>query len=123
MKNLKLFLLLFLLAAVFTSCKKDRITEPEPTIVTMEDLEVPSDFDWKTTRDYQFEISTLTGGIVTLSNESGTVTYQKVFVNGSESYTMNVTLPTYEKKIRMAFKGQIVILELTSSSLSQQFNL
>lgn len=96
---------------------------PAPAIETMNELKVPSDFNWKTTRDYQFSITTASDGIATISNEDGTVVYQKAFMTANNAYQMKMALPTYETKVRLSFKGQIELIELDNTSLSHQFNL
>ncbi len=96
---------------------------PSPAIESMNELKVPSDFNWKTTRDYQFSVTTASSGIATVSNEDGTVVYQKAFITANNPYQMKMALPTFETKVRLSFKGQIEVIELNSTSLSHQFNL
>jgi len=112
-----LFLVIFL-----SSCKKDNNNDPSPIINSMESLDVPADFDWKTTRDYQINIGTSSAGITTLASEDGSVIYQKAFVTGTEAYQMKVALPTYVEKVKVSFKGQSEIIELTGATISHQFN-
>lgn len=125
MKNRIFLLSTLLLIIAFSSCKKDQMIEPSPApaIETMNELKVPSDFNWKTTRDYQFSITTASDGIATISNEDGTVVYQKAFMTANNAYQMKMALPTYETKVRLSFKGQIELIELDNTSLSHQFNL
>jgi hypothetical protein len=122
MKNKIILLVSFSLIVFMSSCKKDNTNDPTPTITSMESLDVPADFNWKTTRDYQINIGTSSAGITTLSSEDGTVIYQKAFVTGSEAYQMKVSLPTYLEKVKISFKGQAEIIELTGTTISHQFN-
>jgi len=106
-----------------SSCKKDNYIEPSATTVeTMDELVVPSDFNWKTTRDYQFNVTTASNGIATITSENGNVIYLKAFITANEAYTMKIALPSYEKKVQISFKGQTEILELTGTTLNHQFN-
>jgi hypothetical protein len=84
------------LTIVFTSCKKDRFDNIDPKPVNMEELTVPSNFDWKTTKDIQLTMSAPSNGIVEVSN-SQNIAYQKAFLTPGTTYTMKLTLPTYEK--------------------------
>jgi len=122
MKNKIILLASLVLVISLSSCKKDNNNDPKPTITTMESLDVPANFDWKTTRDYQINISTSSAGIAILASEDGTIVYQKAYVTGAQAYQMKVALPTYLEKVKVSFKGQAEIIELTSTTISHQFN-
>lgn len=125
MKNRIILLSTILIMIALSSCKKDQMIEPTPApaIESINELKVPSDFNWKTTRDYQFSVTTASSGIATVSNEDGTVVYQKAFITANNAYQMKMALPAFETKVRLSFKGQIEVIELNSTSLSHQFNL
>ena len=122
MKNKIILLASLVLVIFFSSCKKDNNYDPKPIINSMESLNVPTDFNWKTARDYQINISSSSAGIAVLTSEDGTVIYQKAFVTGAQAYQMKVALPTYLEKVKVSFKGQAEIIELTSTTISHQFN-
>lgn len=122
MKNKIILLISLVFAISLSSCKKDNNNDPKPTITSMETLDVPAGFNWKTTRDYQINISTNSSGIVTLASEDGTIIYQKAFVTGTQAYQMKVALPSYLEKAKISFKGQFEIIGLTGTTISHQFN-
>jgi len=91
MKNTILILIALLL--VFNSCKRN--TNFPPVEKGFNALVVESGFDWKTSRDVNFEISNLSEGVLKVTSTDGMV-YYKSFASSkmqTESFTLN--LPTY----------------------------
>lgn len=116
-----IYLSLISLVVLFTSCRKD-LNEPKPTTpVTMDELTVPSDFDWKTMTDFQLTITGPANGIISVASSTGSI-YQKAFLTSNQAYTMKVTVPTYEKSVRLLYLGQDISLELTGTSMEYIFN-
>lgn len=114
------FLLMIGMAVLFTSCKKDRIENPDTKPDTMEELQVPSDFSWKTTKDFSLTLSANASGIAEVNNASG-ISYQKAYLSTGQAYTMKLTVPAYEKSVKVKFLGQEAELQLSASTLSYQF--
>ena len=86
----------------------------------MEELSVPATFDWKTTKEIQLNLQAGSNGIVEVTNIQNVV-YQKAFLSSQQSYTMNLTVPTYETKIKVKHMGQEAVLDLTGNSLTYAF--
>jgi hypothetical protein len=115
------FIITIALTIVFTSCKKDRFENEDQVPANMEELTVPSNFDWKTTKDVQLTLSASSNGIVEVNNNQG-ISYQKAFLTSGQPYTMKLTVPSYEKTVKLKFLGQVVDIELTSAALQHNFN-
>lgn len=119
MKNL--MILLFSILMLSTACKKNNTTDPTPNSPSsMDDLEVTSSFDWKTTSDFQLTITGKGNSIVEVISNEG-ITYQNAFLTANVPYTMKLTVPSYEKSVHLKFMGQDISLELDSETLSYQF--
>jgi hypothetical protein len=114
------FLLMIGMAILFTSCKKDRIENPDTKPDTMEELQVPSDFSWKTTKDYSLTLSANANGIAEVNNNIG-ISYQKAYLSPGQAYTMKLTVPAYEKSVIVKFNGEQKTIELTTAVLTMQF--
>jgi hypothetical protein len=114
-----ILLSLVALVVILSSCKKDRFDEPKAP-EKMEELTVPASFDWKTTKDYSITLSAYTNGIAEVSNTADVV-YQKAFLTSGQPYTMKLTVPSYEKTIRLKFMGKSQDIALGSPSISYQF--
>lgn len=110
---------LFLTAVVMTSCRKDHFEPNAPR--TMEELKVPANFNWGTTKDYTITFTTNVAGLVEVSNSAG-VSYQKAFLAQSTPYAMKLSLPAYEKMVKLRFQGKTIDLPLGAPALSYQFN-
>lgn len=117
MKRAAFILILAVLA--MTSCKKDRFEPKTPD--TMEQLQVPANFDWKTTRDYQITFNPVQSGLVQVVNNNNVV-YQRAFLITQQSYVMKLTLPSFEKAIVVRFGGKDSALNLNSTNLTVNLN-
>lgn len=115
----KLALILVLASLGITSCQKDRFEPKTPE--TMEQLQVPANFNWKTTKDYQFTFIASQNGLVQLVNNQN-VSYQKAFLTAQEGYIMKITLPAYETSVKVIFAGKEKAVNLTSPNLTINLN-
>lgn len=118
MKKIVFFMVIAVLATLY-SCRKDRFEPNQPK--NMEELNVPANFDWKTTKDYTITLTANAAGMVEVAN-AGNVAYQRAFLVAGAPYAMKLTLPTYEKAVKLKFQGKTVDLNLSGTSLSYQFN-
>lgn len=114
--------ILVLILPVFlaTSCKKEEPVAPQVP-GTMKELKVPGNFTWKTTKDISVTITAASSGLAEVTNEKG-IACNKAFITGGKGYTMKVTLPSCEKKIRLRFQGKEVTLDITSNQIQYTFN-
>ena len=115
-----IFISAILTASILSSCKKDRFFEEHVNPQNMEDLTVPSGFDWKTTKDILLTLTAPNAGIVEVSNAQK-IPYQKAFLSPGTAYSMKLTVPSYEQSVRLKFDGQESSLELSTTELSFSF--
>lgn len=92
---MKKSLFIILMFTMFlASCKK------EPVIVetkTMSELNVPSSFDWKTSKDYVMEVETMERGLFFIQSLDGK-NYLKYFIS-NQSESIKFTVPSYEEMV------------------------
>ena len=105
---------------VLSSCKKDPMLDEPKAPQTMEELTVPANFDWKTIKEITISLSSSENGIVEVTNTQN-VAYQKAFLSVGQVYNMKLSVPTYEKNIKIRFMGQEILLELNGTSFSHSF--
>lgn len=115
----KIAFLLIIVAMVATACRKDPVEPKTPE--TMEQLKVPANFDWKTTRDYQFSFNASQNGLVQVMN-SQNVVYQRAFLTAQQTYVMKLTLPTYEKSVKVSFAGKETTVNLSGTNFTINLN-
>lgn len=108
------------LSLVFASCRKDIENPINQAPTTMEEIVVPAGFNWKTTKDYQLNITAPSTGIVEVNSAQG-ATYQKAYLQASQPYMMQLNLPAYEKSVKLKFSNQTATLELNAAVLSYNF--
>lgn len=117
----RIILIVLGFATLFVSCRKDRniIENPsEPKV--MEELKVPADFNWKTTKDFSLTLTSPVAGIAEVTNTSG-IAYQKAYLTAGQPYTMKLTLPAYEKAVKLRLGNATAELELKAEILEYQF--
>ncbi|PKP29434.1 MAG: hypothetical protein CVU00_15640 [Bacteroidetes bacterium HGW-Bacteroidetes-17] len=130
MKRTLLLLMGLMFIILSTSCSKQWDT-PDPIendpqiqnteITTLSDVRVPDNFNWKTVRDVEIKISGSSNGLVEAISSKGVV-YQKAYLNGSQSYTMKLTVPTYESSIQLKKDGRSEQVSISSGNVSYTFN-
>ena len=118
MKKLVLFSVLLSVIAL-TSCRKDRFEPTTPS--SMEELKVPANFDWKTTKDYTISFFATTTGMVEVSGINNVI-YQRAYLGPGIPYDMKLTLPTYENKVKLRFQDKTAELILNNTNLTYRFN-
>jgi hypothetical protein len=118
---MKKFTLIFFLAIlVFSSCKKDLdVVKPESSS-NLNDVNVPSDFNWKTSHEVQITITGFVNGLVEIASPKGVV-YQRGFLQQNQPYSMKVTIPAYETAVHFLYMGQNVEVKLGAGNITHTF--
>jgi LruC domain-containing protein len=105
MKKVILFFAVFMgifFLEFITSCQKDNYINTAIVTTKMENLKVPSTFNWKTAREVGISISKLTPGVVLISSSDGSKLYYKSYYSGTPStFQLSLTLPTTVKEIQI----------------------
>lgn len=108
---------------LFSACRKEivkKAIKPDK-ITSMDELNVSSDFNWKTTKDYQITFTATNSNLVKVTNENGDV-FQSAFLKANEPYKMKLNLPSFQKSVHLKFLNDDVVLKLDNSQLEYQFN-
>jgi hypothetical protein len=124
MKTIKVLPFLLVTILFLYSCRKDNsgpssITPKAPT--TIENLTVKSTFDWKTTIQYKFTLTSKSNNAVVIVTPSGSVN-RKYFLTGNSPFGVSLSVPAYQKTIHLLFNGHDVELSLNSTNISYSFN-
>ena len=108
----------------FTGCKKDlEMMEPAsaPTqATTMENMKVNPGFDWKTFQNVQVDIKSNAKAVVYIQSDKGTV-YHKAMTNTGETYQTAISVPTYEKEVKVLLAGQTKTVPIANNRISASF--
>lgn len=115
-----IILFVFIIPIALGACKKDQYNEPENKPQTTDEIKVPANFQWKTTKDIQLSITGKSNGLLEVLSSKG-LPYLKIFLSSSQTSSFKITVPTYEKSVQLKYLGQTVDLELSSDQLSYQF--
>jgi len=113
MKKIHLISILFFALIVISSCKKLPVTPSGSQ--NIENLIASESFDWETSVDIEFKISTPFSSVIVISSENGDVVYHKGYYNSiATTYNVNVNLPKYVNKVLV--NGKVV--EITSKKIN-----
>jgi len=124
MKTLRLISLLSMSILILYSCRKDSSAPSSvipPAPLKIENLTIKSTFDWKTTAQYKFTLTSKSNNSVVIVSPSGSVN-RKYFLTGNSPFSVTLSVPAYQKTIHLLFNGHDVELPLNSSNISYSFN-
>jgi hypothetical protein len=124
MKTLRIITILSISILLLYSCRKDSsgpssVTSQTP--LTIENLTVKPTFDWKTTVQYKFTLTSKSNNVVVIVSPSGSVN-RKYFLIGNSPFGVSLSVPAYQKTIHLLFNGHDVELSLNSPNISYSFN-
>ncbi len=122
----KMMLIFAVLTILFTSCKKDLIENEEfpgeqINDKTMVDLTVDEDFNWKTTKDIQVNLTGATKGVVLINSAEGD-NYHKGMLTSGVEYETKITVPTYVNEVQLAYDDQVYNMTLENKKINYNFN-
>jgi len=132
MKNLILLIAIGVIFS-FSSCTKEsassmappaaqKTTPPVAAQITKTDqLKVASDFNWKTTKDVLLTLTGTTNSLVEVASANNTV-YQRAYLSKNLTYTMKLSVPSYETSVHLLYMGKDVNVNLSSNNISYKFN-
>jgi hypothetical protein len=118
MKKLLLFLVIGFV--VFSACKKDNDPAIVPNPTQMEDLKINKNFDWKTSKDYQFTFTGKVNKVVRIVSSDGTI-YHKAFLKANIPYIIKLSLPSYQSMIYLMYNGQSTECVLDKTNIVYDF--
>ena len=112
MKTFRLLLILLIVVVGF-SCGKNTISnidDPDENPTGMLSLNVPSNFEWKTSSNFNFIFSNGTFGVVEITSVDNSFTYHRgsYIEDNSGSYNVNLNIPSYVSQVRV--NGDVVDL-------------
>ncbi|MDP3441829.1 MAG: hypothetical protein Q8T08_03120, partial [Ignavibacteria bacterium] len=130
MKTLKLLGVLAIFTFVAISCNRsnDEYVKPDGGIESVNDLQVPPDFDWKTTQTIDLVVILPESGEIQpliVTNRDGSVKYFRGFPDdGSKTLRTKITIPSYITDLRFIYNGTIGpnIVYIGGSTVSYNFN-
>ena len=108
-----------------TSCKKETteftpVTNTEKATSTSE-IKVSDNFNWKTTQEVSLNLIGYANAPVLIVDLNGNI-IEKALLSTNAQYNTIISVPTTEKKVKLLYMGQEVIIELNQSELTYQFN-
>ena len=112
--------LMFLMVSCNKASIKPVSTPGSKTVNSMSNLQVPANFNWKTTQSINLTITANKNNLVDVTSKDG-VSYQKAFLSANKAYTMKLVIPSYTKVLNLNFMGQKVTLNITSTNMKYQF--
>jgi len=123
--NLKI-LLIVVFAVSMMACKSPSASNnagssSNTEVASMNEVKVPSNFNWRTYSDVEITIKSSDSGLMQITAPNGTV-YYRANLNGTDAHTFKIPLPAFEKQLKATFNGVTATLDVHSGSISHQFN-
>ncbi|MCF8309108.1 MAG: hypothetical protein K9I68_08875 [Bacteroidales bacterium] len=108
-----------------SSCMKDETdTQPEPepdgTVDSIEQMNVPGDFDWKTSGSILLKVKGLHNGTVKVKNHNGKV-YHKEFHNMFTHVSTMITLPDKINEVVIEYQGKTATVPIVDNKIIHSF--
>lgn len=130
MKTLKLISLLLIISLFASNCNKrtDPIEEDE-TIESVNDLVVPPDFEWNTTKTVSVTVSLPSYGQLQpliITTRDGSKRYFRGFPDdGSRTIRTKITIPTYINELKLSYNGTMGpnMVFLSNETLAYNYNI
>ena len=99
-RNFRILCILLILL-ILSACKKND-PDPETNVVQMKDLNISSGFNWETSRDITFLISSDKSTLINITSEDGGIQYYHGFFNGLASILpVKINIPTAIRQVRV----------------------
>lgn len=117
--DMKTFVKILVVFSVFTlfSCNKNFDTIPEIIEpITMNDLVIDSEFDWKTTQDIDISFSSSSNYVFYIESLEEDV-YQKAFIKSKDVYVSKITLPVYITEVNLRYDGKIIKIPINDGEI------
>jgi len=122
----KLTLLFIVIIFSLTACQKDwdQIVEDNLTneeVTSMSNMVVSSDFNWKTTKDIDINLTGMDKDeVIYIKSVEGDV-YQKAFVKSGINYSTKITIPTYATEVNVMCKGVLTKIPISGNEINYKF--
>ena len=122
----KLTLLSIVIIFSFTACQNDwdQIVEDNQAneeVTSMSNMVVSSDFNWKTTKDIDINLTGMDKDeVIYIKSVEGDV-YQKAFVKSGINYSTKITIPTYATEVNVMCKGVLTKIPISGNEINYKF--
>ena len=122
----KLTLLSIVIIFSFTACQNDwdQIVEDNQAneeVTSMSNMVVSSDFNWKTTKDIDINLTGMDKDeVIYIKSVEGDV-YQKAFVKSGINYSTKITIPTYASELDVICKGVLTNIPISGNEINYKF--
>lgn len=118
--NLNFLILILALVALFTSCKKEDVTDDPSNGNSMEQLNVDPSFNWSTTTNYTLNLTGYANSVVKVVSTDNIIYHQSMMVRNT-AVPVTITLPSYLKKVNLVYMGISYEVELSSTTINFTF--
>ena len=88
--------------------------------ISIKDLDLSEDFNWKTFKDINLTITGNANNIVKVVSSKGLL-YQQAFLSTGTAYTMKLTVPSHENAVRILFNEQDIPIDISSGNAEYSF--
>ncbi len=114
---------MFVAVISLPSCKKIEQTHEDSGISKrMDEMAVNPNFSWETSRVVEFSLTATTTGVVYIKPVEGQSYFHKGLLSAGETYTIQATIPSSVKEVKLSLNGFTCTLPIIGNKLQYQFN-
>ena len=123
MKTMKFLSVILIFASVSTiSCRKmDMKEELSGESKPMTELKVDPDFNWETTQSIDVRLTGTSTGVVYIRPVEGDYYFYKGMLSPGADFSTKITIPSYVKEVKLAFKGISYVVSVDNNRLEYNF--
>ena len=123
MKAMKFLAVILIFASIGTiSCRKmDMKEQLSGESKPMAELKVGPNFNWETTKSIDVRLTGTSTGVVYIRPVEGDYYFYKGMLSSGVDFTTKITIPSYVKEVKLAFKGISHVVSVDDNRLEYNF--
>ncbi len=117
---MKKFIQLFLLvsAIAISACSKNYTDDKKNGPSNLEEIQVPSDFDWRTFSNVDFKLNGSFSSLVEIASANGSTVYHKAYLTKDETLNLSIAVPAFEKELLVRYMGKEIRVAVDNNLIS-----
>ncbi len=115
------FILLAAASMLLFSCSKDRSESDKNDLHTLEEIDVPDDFNWRTYTHVDFELKGGFNSLIEVASTNGKTVYHRGYLVKDQTLSISVPIPSFETRVIIRYMGKAVTVDLAGSVIVQEF--
>lgn len=96
----------------FVNCTKTMKDDQTSNPKTLEEIEVPADFNWQTYNNMDIKLKGGFNSLVEVASSDGRTVYYKTYLKPGEIHEFQIGVPAFEKQVLIRYMGKELRLDV-----------